>query len=69
MPIFKALASITAWILFVSGCLGVISRVIVWVGVTGFIGTDTEQLAMDFLVLTTMLVASVVVMVLRKKLD
>ncbi len=69
MPIFKALASITAWILFVSGCLGVISRVIVWLGVTGFTGTDTEQLAMDFLVLTAMLVASVVVMVLRKKLD
>ncbi len=69
MPIFKALASITAWILFVSGCLGVISRVIVWLWVTGFTGTDTEQLAMDFLVLTAMLVASVVVMVLRKKLD
>ncbi len=69
MAIFKALASITAWILFVSGCLGVISRLIVWLAVTGFAGTDTAQLAMDFLVVTAMLVASVVVMVLRKKLD
>ncbi len=69
MPIFKALASITAWILFVSGCIALISRVIVWLGVTGFTGTDTEQLAMDFLVLTAMLVASVVVMKLRKGLE
>lgn len=70
MPnIFKALASITAWILFALGCLGLISRVIVWLGETGFAGTDTSQLAMDFVVVTVFLVASVVVMILRQKMD
>ncbi len=70
MPsIFKALASITAWILCVVGCLGLISRVIVWLAVTGFTGTDTSQLAMDFVVIAVFLVASVVVMVLRQKLE
>ena len=70
MPsIFKALASITAWILFVSGCLALISRAIVWLTVIGFTGTDTSQLAMDFLVITVLLVASVVVMILRQKME
>ncbi len=70
MPsIFKALASITAWILFVVGCLGLISRVIVWLAETGFAGTDTSQLTMDFLVITVLLVASVVVMILRQKME
>ncbi len=66
---FKALASIVAWLLFAFGCLGLISRVIVWLTVTGFTGTDTSQLAMDFLVITVMLVASVVVMILRQKME
>ncbi len=66
---FKALASIVAWLLFVFGCLGLISRVIVWLTATGFAGTDTSQLAMDFLVITVMLVASVVVMILRQKME
>ena len=70
MPsIFKALASITAWILFVVGCLALISRAIVWLTVTGFAGTDTSQIAMDFVVVTVLLVASVVVMILRKKME
>ena len=69
MPIFKALASITAWILFVSGCIALISRAIVWFTVIGFTGTETSQLATDFFVIIALLVAAVVVMVLRKKLD
>ncbi len=69
MPIFKALASITAWILFVSGCLALISRAVVWLTVIGFTGTDTSQLAMDFFVIIALFVAAVVVMVLRKKLE
>ena len=66
---FKALASIVAWTLFVVGGLGLISRVIVWFTVTGFTGTNTSQLATDFLIIAVLLVASVVVMVLRQKLD
>ncbi len=70
MPqIFKALASITAWILFVSGCVALISRAIVWFTVIGFAGTETKQLGMDFFVVIALLVAAVVVMRLRKALD
>ena len=66
---FKALASITAWILFVSGCLALISRAIVWLTVTGFTGTDTSQLATDFFVVIALFVAAVVVMSLRQKME
>ena len=69
MPIFKALASITAWILFVSGCLALISRAVVWLTVIGFTGTETSQLATDFFVIIALFVAAVVVMRLRKALD
>ncbi len=70
MPsIFKALASITAWILFVSGCLALISRAVVWLTVIGFTGPDTSQLAMDFFVVIALFVASVVVMILRQKME
>ncbi len=69
MPsIFKALASITAWILFIVGVLALISRVIVWLDM-GFTTTDTSQLAMDFLVVIAALVAAVVVMILRQKME
>ena len=69
MPIFKALASISAWILFVFGCLGLISRAIVWLTVTGFTGADTSQLTTDFVAIAFFLVASVVVMRLRQKME
>ena len=72
MPnIFKALASIVAWILFIGGCLGLISRAIVWLTVTGFTGTgpDMEQLSMQFVFIAIWLVASVVVMILRQKME
>jgi len=70
MPnIFKILASIVAWLLFIGGCLGLISRVIVWLTVTGFTGTDTLQLTMDFLSVAVWLVAAVVVMRLRQKME
>ena len=70
MPqIFKALASITAWILFVSGCLALISRAIVWLWEIGFTGTATSQLAMDFFVIIALFVTSVVVMRLRQKME
>ncbi len=70
MPsIFKALASITAWILFVSGCLALISRAVVWLTVIGFTGTDTSQLNINFFVVIALFVAAVVVMILRKKME
>ncbi len=70
MPsIFKALASITAWILFVSGCLALISRAVVWLTDVGFTGSGTSQLAMDFFVVIALFVAAVVVMILRQKME
>ncbi len=71
MPIFKALASIVAWFLFVGGCLGLISRTVVWFTVAGFTGTGTEmtQLAIQFVFIAVWLVASVVVMRLRQKME
>ncbi len=70
MPqIFKPLASITAWILFVSGYIALISRAVVWLVVIGFTGTDTSQLAIDFFVIIALFLASVVVMILRQKME
>jgi hypothetical protein len=72
MPsMFKTLATITAWILFVGGCLGLISRAIVWFTVTGFTGTGNEmaQLALQFVYIAIWLVAAVAVMKLRKTLE
>ena len=68
-PIFKALATITAWILYIGGCLGLISRAIVWFTVTGFTGTDMVLLAMQFVFIAIWLVAAVVVMKLRQKME
>ncbi len=72
MPnIFKTLASMVAWLLFIGGCLGLISRVIVWFADAGFIGTgpDMAQLALQFLFIAIWLAASVVVMRLRQKME
>ena len=72
MPsIFKALASITAWILFIGGCLGMISRAIVWFADTGFTGTGTDmaQLSLQFVFIAIWFVAAVVVMRLRQKME
>ncbi len=66
---FKVLASIVAWLLFIGGCLGLISRIIVWLTVTGFTGTNTSQLTTDFLSIAVWFVASVVVMRLRQKME
>lgn len=69
MTIFKALASVVAWLMFVVGCVGLISRIIVWLTETGFAGSDTSQLTMDFVAIAVWLVGSVVVMRLRQKMD
>ena len=71
MPkIFKTLATIIAWILFAGGCLGFISRGIVWFFVTGFTGTgnDMAQLALQFVYIAIWFVSSVVVMKLTQTL-
>ena len=67
--IFKGLASITALLLFIAGCAGLVSRCIVWFDDIGFTGTNTSQLAIDFFVIIALFVASVVVMRLRQKME
>ena len=65
MPnIFKVLASITAWILFVGGCIGVLMAMIAWIR-SGDITEINTELTIDFLVAPVTLVAAVVVMRLR----
>ena len=69
MPnIFKALASITAWILFLGGCLGVLFAMIAWIGTTDITEVNTA-ITIDFLVAAVTLVSGVVVMRLRKGLE
>ena len=68
--IFKALANVTACILFLGGILGVLSRMYVWFAVTGFTGTgaDMAQLALQFVYIAIWFVAAVVVMRLSQML-
>ena len=66
--IFKALANVTACILFLGGILGLISRMYVWFAVTGFTGTDMAQLALQFVYIAIWFVAAVVVMKLSQML-
>jgi multisubunit Na+/H+ antiporter MnhG subunit len=69
MPkVFKALSSITAWILFVGGCLGVLFAVIGWIKTPDITEVNTA-LTIDFLVAVVTLVAGVAVMRLRQKME
>ena len=69
---FKALANVTACILFLGGIFGLISRMYVWFAVTGFTGTgtgtDMAQLALQFVYIAIWFVAAVVVMKLSQML-
>ena len=69
--IFKTLASIVAWLLFIGGCLGMISRVIVWFTDVGFTGTGTgmAELSLQFVFIAIWFVAAVVVMRLRQQME
>lgn len=66
---FQVLADIIAWILFLGGIFGLISRIYVWFWKTKFTGTGAEmaQLALQFVYIAIWFVAAVVVMVLRQK--
>ncbi len=69
MPnIFKALASITAWILFIGGCFSFVIATITWATKTDIFEADTA-ITICFLVIVVWLVAGVVVMRLRQKME
>jgi hypothetical protein len=63
-PIFKALASITAWILFIMGCLG-----IVLMGVARITKGDTPDVPIVWGLAVFSLLAGVVAMKLRHTLE
>ncbi len=72
MPkILKTLVTIIAWILFLGGCFGLISRTIVWFGVVGFTGTGDAmaQLALQYVFIAIWFIGAVVVIKLRQKLE
>jgi len=68
-PIFKALASITAWILFVAGCITVLITTINWAVLVGFIGEPGADAFMMWALGAAELVLAVVVMKLRQMLE
>jgi hypothetical protein len=63
-PIFKALASITAWILFINGCLAMIFS-----GVDRLVGGPPMGALAAWAVAVTSLALAVVAMRLRKGLE
>ena len=65
---FKALATITAWMLFVLSCIGVVFAVIAWIDLPGINEVNTA-VTIDFLAAVATLVSGVVVMRLRKGLE
>ena len=69
MPnIFKALASITAWILFIGGFFSFVIATITWATKTDILEADTA-ITINFLVIAVWFVAGVVVMRLRQKME
>ncbi len=69
MPnIFKALASVTAWVLFIGGCFSLVIATITWATMTDIFEANTA-LAINFLVIVVWLVGGVVVMRLRQKME
>ncbi|MBA7634745.1 hypothetical protein ES703_42335 [subsurface metagenome] len=69
MPsIFKALASITVWVLFIWGCVTIVSATVGYYISIG-IGAPTPAILMSWGVGTVQLILSVVAMKLRQMLE
>ncbi len=70
MPsIFKALASITAWILFIWGCIGILIPTIAYFTEIGILNPPSTEMIMSWALATAVLVLAVVVMKLRHSLE
>jgi len=65
---FKALATITAWVLFIAGWGHILSSSMQWAAV-GFTTADWEPQAAFIAIGTASFALSVVVMILRKKME
>ena len=70
MPsIFKALASITVWVLFIWGCVAILSTTVCYYVITGTMNPPTLPHYMGWGLGTAQLVLAVVVMRLRQKME
>ena len=70
MPnIFKALASITAWVLFIWGCIGILIPTIAYFTEIGILNPPPTEMLMSWALATAVLTLSVVVMRLRQKME
>jgi hypothetical protein len=63
-PIFKALASITVWILFINGCLGIVLP-----GIARLTTGETYGSLLAWAIGVTSLILAVVAMKLRQMLE
>jgi len=68
-PIFKALASIAVWILFISGCITGLVTTLCWAVHVGFLGEPGLSHFMGWGLSTVELILSVCAMKLRQMLE
>jgi len=68
-PIFKALATIAAWILFIGGCISIVVTTINWLVITGFIGEPGIDAFMGWGLGAVELILAVCAMKLRQILE
>ena len=70
MPqIFKALATISAWILFISACITLVMTTLNWALLVGFVGRPGLDAWAGWGLAAVTFVLAVVVMILRKKME
>ena len=70
MPqIFKALTSISAWVLFIGGCISILTTTINWIALGSFIGEPPLAAFMGWGLGAVDLALAAVVMKLRQMLE
>ncbi len=68
-PIFKALATITVWVLFIGGLITLVITTINWAVIVGFIGKPPLAIFMGWGAGTAELILAVCAMKLRQMLE
>ena len=68
-PVFKTLASVTVWILFVSGCITGAVTTLNWIATVGLIGRPDPAMFTGWALGAVQLILSVVAARLRQMLE
>ena len=68
-PVFRTLASITVWILFVVGCITLVMTTLNWLVLVGFIGIPSPAAFAGWALGAVQLILSVVAARLRQMLE